>query len=96
MSEIRWRSTCRAPSTTGYPLFAVLGNLFTLPLRAVGIEPAAAASLYALAWGIVALAGIAALIRALTGRPALAALVAVVAGLARSIWLHNVVAECTA
>jgi len=78
---------------TGYPLFAVLGNLFTLPLRAVGIEPAAAASLYALAWGIVALAGIAALIGALTGRPALAALAAVVAGLARSIWLHNVVAE---
>ncbi len=78
---------------TGYPLFAILGNVFTLPLRAVGIEPAAAASLYALAWGAVALAGMAALIWALTGRPALAALAAVVAGLARSIWIHNVVAE---
>lgn len=78
---------------TGYPLFAILGNLFTLPLRAVGIEPAAAASLYALAWGMVALAGIVALSWALTGRPALAALAAIVTGLARSIWIHSVVAE---
>lgn len=78
---------------TGYPLFAVLGNLFTLPLRLAGVEPAAAASLYALAWGLVALAAFAALVWRLTGRPALAALGAGVVGLARSIWVHNVVAE---
>lgn len=78
---------------TGYPLFTVLGNLFTLPLRLVGVEPAAAASLYALAWGIVALGAFAALVQRLTGRIALAALSTVVVALTRSIWLHNVVAE---
>lgn len=78
---------------TGYPLYTVLGNLFTLPLRLIGVEPATAASLYALVWGIVALGTFARLVQRLTGRLALAALSAGVLGLARSIWLHNVVAE---
>lgn len=78
---------------TGYPLFSVLGNLFTLPLRLLSLEPAAAASLYALAWGVVALGAFAWLVHRLTGRIALAALSAGALGLTRSIWLHNVVAE---
>lgn len=78
---------------TGYPLFALLGNLFTLPLRLAGLEPAAAASLYALAWGLVALGAFGWLVRRLTGRTALALLSVGVLGLARSIWLHNVIAE---
>lgn len=78
---------------TGYPLFALLGNLFTLPLRLAGLEPAAAASLYALAWGLVALGAFGWLVQRLNGRPALALLSVGVLGLARSIWLHNVVAE---
>jgi hypothetical protein len=78
---------------TGYPLFAILGNLFTLPLRALGVEPAAAASLYAMAWGVVTLGVFGWLLWRLTGRPVLAALSVVLLGTARSIWIHNVVAE---
>ena len=78
---------------TGYPLFAILGNLFTLPLRVVGIEPAAAASLYALAWGVVMLAAFGLLIARLTQRPLLASLSVLLLGLTRTFWLHNVLAE---
>jgi hypothetical protein len=78
---------------TGYPLFAILGNLFTHPVRAPGFEPAAAASLYALAWGMIALGGFGLLVGRLTGRPALAVLCLALLGLARSVWIHNVVAE---
>lgn len=78
---------------TGYPLFAILGNLFTAPLRALGMEPSAAASLYALSWGVVMLAGFGLLLWRLTGRPALAALGVGLLGAARSIWLHHVIAE---
>ncbi|MCL4238314.1 MAG: DUF2723 domain-containing protein [Anaerolineae bacterium] len=78
---------------TGYPLFAILGNLFTLPLRALGVEPAAAASLYAAAWGAVLLGGFALLVWRLTGRATLAAVSAALLGTARSIWLHHVIAE---
>lgn len=78
---------------TGYPLFAIGGNLFTWPWRALGLEPAAAASLYAAVWGVVALISFAALLWRLTGRPWLAVLSAVLLGTARTIWLHNVLAE---
>lgn len=78
---------------TGYPLFTVLGNLFTFPLRLLGVEPAAAASLYALAWGVVALIAFARLVHRLTGRVALAALSTGALALTRSTWVHHVVAE---
>jgi len=78
---------------TGYPLFAILGNLFTPVLRATGIAPAAAASLYATAWGVLMLAGLGLLIWRLTGRPALAAASVILLGAARSIWIHHVIAE---
>ncbi len=78
---------------TGYPLYALVGNLFTLPLRAVGVEPAAAASLYALMWGIVALLAAGVLIARLTGRTALAALSVLLLGVTRTTWLHSVIAE---
>lgn len=78
---------------TGYPLYTILGNGFTLLLRAIGAEPAAAASLYAAAWGLVALAGAGLLAWKLTRRPALAALCALLLGLTRSIWIHASIAE---
>jgi len=78
---------------TGYPLYAILGNVFTAPLRAFGIEPAAAASLFSTAWGVVALGGFGLLVWRLTGRPALMALGVLLLGLARSIWIHHVIAE---
>ena len=78
---------------TGYPAFTILGNLFAAPLRLLGVEPAFAASLYALAWGMVALASVGLLVWALTGRPALAGVSVALLGVTRSIWIHNVVAE---
>ena len=78
---------------TGYPLFAILGNLITAPLRALGVAPAEAASVVALLWGVVTLASTGLLIVRLTGRPVLAAACIGVLGVARSIWIHNVVAE---
>lgn len=78
---------------TGYPLFAIVGNLFTAPWRLAGLEPAAAASLYAMAWGALALASLGVLIARLTGRPRLAVLSVVLLGVMRSIWLHHVIAE---
>jgi hypothetical protein len=78
---------------TGYPLYAILGNLFTIPFRLLGVEPAAAASLYATAWGLVTLAGFGLLIARVTGRVALAVLCTALLGLIRSIWIHNVIAE---
>ena len=78
---------------TGYPLFALSGNLFTWPLRALGAEPAAAASLVATAWGLVLLTSFATLLGRLSGRPWLGVLGAVVLGTARSFWIHTVIAE---
>ncbi|MCD4685496.1 MAG: DUF2723 domain-containing protein, partial [Anaerolineae bacterium] len=78
---------------TGYPLFAILGNVFTAPLRLTGLEPATAASLYAMAWGAVTLIGAGPLIWRLTERRWLAVLALLPLGLARSIWIHHVVAE---
>ena len=78
---------------TGYPLFALLGNAFTLPLRALGLEPAAAASLYATAWGVIMLGCFGLLIWRLTGQPVLAALGVLLLGVVRSIWIHHVIAE---
>jgi len=78
---------------TGYPLFAILGNLFATPARILGIEPAFAASLYATLWGLIALFGFGLLIWKLTGQPVLTALTVVLLGLAKSIWIHNVIAE---
>lgn len=78
---------------TGYPLYAILGNLFTLPLRALGLEPAEAASLYATAWGTLMLGSFGLLLARLTGRPALAAVAIMLLGTARSIWIHNVISE---
>jgi hypothetical protein len=78
---------------TGYPLYAILGNLFTVPFRAIGIGPAAAASLVATTWGVVMLACFGRLIGRLIGRPWLAAGGVILLGVTRSIWVHQVIAE---
>jgi hypothetical protein len=78
---------------TGYPLFAILGNLFTLPFRTLGVEPAEAASLYAAAWGVVTLGAFGLLIGRLTDNLVVAVSSTVLLGVTRSIWIHNVIAE---
>src|SRR5947209_14224810 len=52
---------------TGYPLFAILGNLAVAMLRVVGINPAVAPCLYAMGWGLVALTAFYLLVLRLTG-----------------------------
>ena len=78
---------------SGYPLYAILGNLATRVFRAVGINPAAAACLYAMTWGLVALSLFYVLIYHLTNKAYVAAAATLVLGLARSVWIHNVIAE---
>ena len=71
-----------------------MGNVFTQPFRTLDlIEPATAASLFATAWGIVALGAFGVLVARLTARPTLAACATLVLGLTRSIWIHSVIAE---
>jgi hypothetical protein len=78
---------------TGYPLFTILGNITTTLLRAIGIEAVTAPTIYALLWGFAALSILYVLLNRLTGRPEIAGSVALLVGMARSVWIHNVIAE---
>ena len=75
---------------TSYPLFTILGNLFVTAVRALGINAATAPSLYALAWGLVALGLFYALLRKLTGSALLAAVSTLLLALTRGVWAYNV------
>src|SRR5262249_30643827 len=78
---------------TGYPLYTILGNMASLALRSVGIDAAIAPVLYSMAWGLIALTAFYALVYHLTNRPEIAATTTLLLGLARSIWIHNVIAH---
>jgi hypothetical protein len=78
---------------TGYPLYTVLGNLTVMALRSMGVSPATAPSLYAMGWGLIALIAFYLLVLRLTGKPEIAAVTTLLLGLARSIWIHNVISE---
>jgi Protein of unknown function (DUF2723) len=78
---------------TGYPLYTMLGNGVVSSLRAIGVDPALAASLNSLLWGLLGLNLIFVLVWRLTQQPSLALMAVVAVGLSRSVWLHNVIAE---
>lgn len=78
---------------TGYPLFVMLGNVITAVMRLVGIDALTASALVSLIWGVLALGIVYALAIHLTGRRWLAAGVMLALGLARTVWIHHVVAE---
>lgn len=78
---------------TGYPLYTILGNMGSLALRAMGIDAATAPVLYSMTWGLIALTAFYALVYHLTNRPEIAAATTLLLGLARSIWIHNVIAN---
>jgi Protein of unknown function (DUF2723) len=78
---------------TGYPVYTILGNIATVGLRSVGVSAATAPVLYTMAWGLVALAAFYLLVWRLTGRAEIAAAATLLLGLARSVWIHNVIAE---
>ena len=78
---------------TGYPLFVMAGNIVVALLKLVGVSAAAAPAVNALLWGLLALTLIYALAVHLTGRPLLAAAMTILFGLARTVWIHNNIAE---
>lgn len=78
---------------TGYPLYSLMGNVSTTLLRAIGVNAATAPSLYSLGWGLLALSMFYLLIARLTTRPEIAVLATLILGLARSVWVYNVVAK---
>jgi hypothetical protein len=78
---------------TGYPLYALLGNIFTQAVRALGVSPAGSASLFSLVWAAGAGGLVYAIGVALTGRRWLSALPAALLAASRTFWLHGVIAE---
>jgi hypothetical protein len=78
---------------TGYPLFAVLGNLAVGAARAFGFDPATAPALFSLACGLLGLTVFYYLIYRLRHSAELAAGAMLLLGLARTIWAHHVIAE---
>lgn len=78
---------------TGYPLYALLGNVFTHVVRMLGMSPAGSASLFSLVWaagaaGLVYIIGV-----ELTGHRWLSILPAALLAASRTFWLHGVIAE---
>jgi hypothetical protein len=79
--------------TTGYPLYTILGNLFTPLPQIFGVNPAAAASLYSTFWSTIALVGFYLFVLRLVGRHEIAAVAVLLLALTRSIWIHSLIAE---
>ncbi len=77
----------------GYPLYSLLGSLFVTALRLAGVQPAAGASLFSAAWGVVTAALLFALAGELGAGAPSAALGAAVAALATSQWMDSSLAE---
>ena len=78
---------------TGYPLYVLTGSALVALFRLFGANPAAAASLVSLVWGVLGLLLVTVLAAHLTKRPLLAALTALVYGLTRTVWIHAGIAE---
>ncbi|MCA9868158.1 MAG: DUF2723 domain-containing protein [Anaerolineales bacterium] len=78
---------------SGYPQWTALGSLFVAVLRLFGVEPAAAVSLWSLLWGLVTVALLAVLACELGAAGPFAALGALAAGLATSVWVNASIAE---
>ena len=78
---------------TGYPLYTFLGSVFVTLLRWLGIAPAAGASLFSALWGVVSVGLLVALLLELDVAGPLAALGALVAATATSIWMDASLAE---
>jgi hypothetical protein len=78
---------------TGYPHYVITGNVLTAVLRTVGVDPVVAPALVSMLWGAVTLVLAYALALHLSGRAWLAALMTLLLGLVRSVWVHFTIAE---
>jgi hypothetical protein len=78
---------------TGYPLYTILGNAFTPLAKGTGFNPAEAAGVFSTLWTLLALGALYALMVRWKVNPWLAGAGVFWLGLARSIWIHSVIAE---
>ena len=78
---------------TSYPTYVMSGNILVIGLKLFGISSALAPGLVSMFWGLLALSLIYLLASHLTESPLLAALLTVVFGLTRFVWVHQVIAE---
>lgn len=78
---------------TGYPHYVITGNLLAGLFRLIGADAATAPALVSLVWGALALALLYVLLVHLSGERWLAALVVLLFGLTRTVWIHQVIAE---
>ncbi|HOQ98153.1 MAG TPA: DUF2723 domain-containing protein [Anaerolineae bacterium] len=77
----------------GYPLYSMLGSALVTLFGLLRVEPAAAASLYSMLWGALSAVMIYAVAVELDASPAWAALGAIAASLATSLWADASLAE---
>ncbi len=78
---------------TGYPLFTMLSTVLTAVARSLGFAPAAAASLSALVWSVLALLVSYAIFWRLTQDAGISAAGVFLLGLVETVWIHSIVAE---
>jgi hypothetical protein len=78
---------------SGYPQWTALGSLSVTALRVLGVAPAAGASLYSLAWGLLTVALLVLLAMELGAPGPFAALGALAAAVATSVWVDASIAE---
>lgn len=78
---------------TGYPHYVMTGAALTDLLVALGMEPVTAPAVVSLMWGLLAAAVFYALALHLTGRVIPSIATVVLLGLARTVWVHHVIAE---
>jgi hypothetical protein len=78
---------------TGYPLYMLLGSPFVSILRAIGVPPAAGASIYSLVWGVLAVIGIVIWVNRWGANSWLAGGIGLVFATLAPIWIHATIAE---
>jgi hypothetical protein len=78
---------------TGYPFYMLLGSPFVTIVRAIGIAPAAGASLYSLVWEVGAVAGLSIILTHMTRNAWLGTAGGVLFGVFEPIWVHGSIAE---
>jgi hypothetical protein len=78
---------------SSYPLYSAIGSMFVTLLRLVGVAPAAGASLYSLAWGLVTIALLVILAMEIGVAGPSAALGGMAAALSTSVWIDSSLAE---
>ncbi len=78
---------------TGYPLYVMLSSALVAVFKLFGVSPAVAPSLTSLVWSVIAFALLYTLLLHLTNRIWLSALMLVLFGMMRTVWIHSAISE---